>query len=92
METNKTIPISLEETKKYLEDFTSLFLKLFIMSVSADMKKHGIASITDYIGIIPIQYYFEKQRAQNSSFRSTPSIYKSKLFKTKTKSKLLWRL
>lgn len=69
MESNSNQTVDLSETQKLLEEFLTTFLRLLLTAMAADMKKHSIANLHDYIGLLLLQYYFEKKRTEKQAFR-----------------------
>ena len=69
METNSNQTVDLSETQKLLEEFLTTFFRLLLAAVAADMKKHSIESLHDYIGLLLLQYYLEKKRTEKQAFR-----------------------
>ena len=69
METNSNQTVDLSETQKLLEEYLTTFFRLLLAAVAADMKKHSIANLHDYIGLLLLQYYLEKKRTEKKAFR-----------------------
>ena len=62
MEVNTDPSLSTEEVKKYVDEFLTTFFQLLIVAIAADMKKHAIVSVQDYLSILLFHYYLEKRR------------------------------
>ena len=62
MEANNDPSLSTEEVKKYVDDFLTTFFQLLIVAIAADMKKHAIVSVQDYLSILIFHFFLEKKR------------------------------
>jgi hypothetical protein len=64
----------LEETKKNLEDFIKASIRIMVVTIAMDMKKHSIVSFDDYLTLLFFEHNVEKRIAKNQKHAASGSI------------------